>query len=123
MIDMVAQLIFTCIYDFPVHTYAHWFASFARINTPDCVECPLAPQGTPFIPAKTQVIVRVHDCVQSPRKRYSPEGIAVANTPVQKNRKNQQPFNPGRDVNDNLNDRPLPPEAPEGSGEILNSKH
>ena len=108
MIDMVTQLIVACFDDFPVHPYGLRLAVFACVNPPDCIKRALAFQGIPFIPAKAPEIIRVHYGVHSPCKRYSPEGIAVANPPIQINRKNQHPFNPGRNVDDNLNT--LPPE-------------
>jgi len=52
---------------------------------------------------------------------HKPEGIAVANPPIQKNRKNQQPFNPSRNVNNNLN-KPHLLKYQEKS-EILSTKH
>ena len=103
MIDMVTQLIVAGFDDFSVHKYGLSLAVFAPVKPPDCVKRALAIQGVPFMPAQTPKIVGINDCVHSPRQRYSPKGIAVAKPPIQKNRKNQQPFNPGRNIDNNLN--------------------
>jgi hypothetical protein len=120
MIDMVTDLILACFDDFSVHPYSLSLAIFSHVYPTDCIKRTLALQSIPFIPAQTPEIIRVHDCEHSPRQRYSPEGIAVANSPIQKNRKNQQPLNRCRNVDDNLNNLPLPPGV---SGEIRHSKH
>ena len=113
---MVTDLILACFDDFSVHPYSLSLAIFSHVYPTDCIKRTLALQSIPFIPAQTPEIIRVHDGVHSPAQRNSPEGIAVANPPVQKNRKNQHPFNRCRNVDDNLNDPLLPPAV---SGEIL----
>jgi len=103
MIDMVTQLIVAYFDDFPMHRYCLSLSVFALVNRPGCIKRALTLQSKPFMLTQTPKIIGINDGVHSPRQRYSPEGIAVANTPIQKNRKNQQAFNPGRNVDNNLN--------------------
>ena len=106
MIDMIAHLVVACFDDFPVHPYSLSLAVFALVNHPDCIKRALTLQSKPFIPAQAPKIIGINDGVHSPCQRYSPKGIAVANPPIQKNWKNQQTFNPGRNVDNNLNNLP-----------------
>ena len=71
---------------------------------------------------KMPVIFRIHDGVFASRQRYAAEGIPVAQPPIQKYRKNYQPFQPCRNMNNEL-DGATSPFREEASRKILISKH
>ena len=61
----------------------------------------------PFVFAEAIIIIGVNDGEFALRQRYPPEGVAIANTTVEKDRQDTEPFKPDWNFNSNL-DVPAP---------------
>ncbi len=94
---------------FAVHADRLSLAGFPAQLGADGVEFVIDFRGGPFVLAEPVKIVGVNDGVFALGQRYAPEGIAVANPPIEKNRLSDEPFQPIRNFNNDF-DCPLPRE-------------
>jgi hypothetical protein len=61
----------------------------------------------PFVFAEAVIIIRVNDGEFALRQRYPPEGVAIANPPIKKNKESYRPFYPRWNFDSDL-DVPAP---------------
>jgi hypothetical protein len=95
--------------DFAVHADRLSLAGFPAQLGADGVEFVIDFRGGPFVLAEPVIIIRVNDGVFALRQRYAPEGVAVANPPIEKYQLSDEPFQPIRNINNDF-DCPLPRE-------------
>ncbi len=94
---------------FTVHADGLSLAGFPAQLGADGVEFVIDFRGCPFVLAEPVKIVGVNDGVFALGQKNAPEGIAVANPPIEKNRLSDEPFQPIRNFNNDF-DCPLPRE-------------
>ena len=85
-----------------MHVELALFALFG-INPANRVEGRAAFDGIPFVFREPKIIIRIDDGVLSLAQRYPTERIAVTNPPIQKYRPDDNPNEPERDDNGELN--------------------
>lgn len=94
---------------FAVHADRLSLTTFLAQLGADGVEFGIDSRSGPFVLAELVIIVRVNDGVFTLGQRDAPEGIAVANPPIEKHRLSDEPFQPIRNFNNDF-DCPLPRE-------------
>lgn len=106
---MVAFQSFGSMGYFAVHAVGLSLTAFLAQLGADGVEFGIDFRGGPFVPAEPVIVVGVNDGVFALGQRDTPEGIAVANPPIEKYRLSDEPFQPIRNFNNDF-DCPLPHE-------------
>ena len=62
------------------------------------IDRPRAFGRVPLVANLSIVIILIHDRALFPCQRYPPEGVTEANPPVREKRKNEQSFEPNRNI-------------------------
>ena len=105
-VDMIYEHIVRYFKYLAVHVEPPFGAVFGFHCTYSVVATFTSPGGIPFILRQAPVIVGIDDCILALCERDSAEGIAIAQAPIQKHRRPQQPYEPERYGYGKLNDTP-----------------
>jgi len=103
---MVTQHIIAYLHNFSVHLVTLSSLAFSPTTPSRSVERISASHSVPAVLIYSLVVFGIDYCVFAFCQRDSSKGVAIPNPPIQKNKRNDRPFDKLRDVN-NYVDNPL----------------